>query len=77
METSNAYPATILSAIEECYGIGFGEASVAACRLLGFARMTEDMQAVAERRRDFLLARGRIEQRGEMLFSGPGSTAQT
>lgn len=60
--------AAIEHVIAESYGISFDEGPVAACRLLGFARVTEDMQTVAERRRDSLLARGLIEQRGEMLF---------
>lgn len=60
----------------ESYGIGFDQAAVAACRLLGFARVTEEMQTMAERRRDSLLARGRLEQRGEMLFVAESPVAQ-
>lgn len=73
-------PEEIDAAIEfvtnESYGISFDEACVAACRLLGFARVTNDMQTIAERRRDALLARGRLEQRGDMLFVGQTPTGQ-
>lgn len=65
-------PEEIDAAIElvtgESYGIGFDDAAAAACRILGFARVTEEMLVIAERRRDSLLARRRLEQRGEMLF---------
>jgi very-short-patch-repair endonuclease len=65
-------PDEIDAAIEfvtgESYGIAFDDACAAACRLLGFARVTDEMQTIAERRRDSLLARRRLEQRGEMLF---------
>jgi hypothetical protein len=65
-------PEEIDAAIEfvtgESYGIGFDDAAVTACRVLGFARVTDEMQTISERRRDSLLARGRLEQRGDMLF---------
>ena len=65
-------PDEIDAAIEfvtgESYGISFDAAAGAACRVLGFARVTDEMQTIAERRRDSLLARGRLEQRGDMLF---------
>lgn len=76
-------PEEIDAAIEyvtnESYGISFDQASLAACRLLGFSRVTGEMQVTADRRRDFLLARGLLEQRGEMLFvhQSSRSAAQT
>lgn len=73
-------PDEIDAAIEfvtgESFGIGFDDAAVAACRLLGFARVTDEMQTITEKRRDALLARGRLEQRGEMLFLCQTSVGQ-
>lgn len=73
-------PDEIDAAIElvtgESYGISFDGAAIAACRLLGFARVTDDMQTIAERRRDSLLARGRLEQRGNMLFLGEATVKE-
>ena len=73
-------PDEIDAAIEfvtgESFGIGFDDAAMAACRLLGFARVTDEMQTIAEKRRDVLLARGRLEQRGEMLFLCQTSVGQ-
>jgi len=43
---------------------------VAACRPLGFARVTEEIQTIADHNRDAFLVRGRLEQRGDMIFVG-------
>jgi hypothetical protein len=44
------------------------DVAVAACRRLGFARVTEDMRATVEEQRDKLVKVGRLELRGETLM---------
>ena len=64
-------PEEICSAIEHVVLTGFGmspdEIPVAACRLLGFARVSEEMRSVVSECRDSLIVEGRLEQRAEML----------
>jgi very-short-patch-repair endonuclease len=59
--------AAIEQAVKESYGIAAEDVAVAACRRLGFARVTEDMRASVEEQRDRLITRGRLESRGETL----------
>jgi hypothetical protein len=64
-------PEEICAAIEHVVLKGFGmspdEIPVAACRLLGFARVIEEMRSVVSECWDSLIAQGRLEQRAEML----------
>ena len=53
--------------IRECYGAGAEEIASSACRLLGFARVTEEMRAVVEKQRDSMLSCGRLVTKGELL----------
>jgi very-short-patch-repair endonuclease len=61
----------ICAAIEHVVLTGFGmppdDIPVAACRLLGFARVSEEMRSAVSECRDSLIAQGRLEQRAEML----------
>lgn len=59
--------AAIEQAVKESYGMIADDVAVAACRRLGFARVTEDMRAAVEEQRDKLVTRGRLELRGETL----------
>jgi hypothetical protein len=59
--------AAIEQAVKESYGMPAEDVAVAACRRLGFARVTEDMRVVVEEQRDKLVNRGRLEPRGETL----------
>ena len=65
-------PEEICAAIEHVVLTGFGMPSddipVAACRLLGFARVSDEMRTVVCECRDLLIAQGRLEQRAEMLI---------
>jgi Protein of unknown function (DUF3320) len=64
-------PEEICAAIEHAVLTGFGmppeDIPVAACRLLGFARVSEEMRSVVADCRDSLVAQGCLEQRAEML----------
>jgi hypothetical protein len=64
-------PEEICAAIEHVVLTGFGmspdDIPVATCRLLGFARVSEEMRSVVSECRDSLIAQGRLEQRAEML----------
>lgn len=64
-------PEEICAAIEHVvlneFGMPPDDIPVAACRLLGFARVSEEMRSVVSECRDSLLAQGRLEQRAEML----------
>jgi len=44
------------------------DVAVAACRRLGFARVTEEMRATVEEQRDKLVKKGRLDSRGETLM---------
>ena len=59
--------AAIERAVKESYGMAAADVAVAACRLLGFARVTEDMRAVIGEQREKLVKEGRLELRGETL----------
>jgi len=57
----------IEQAVKESYGIAAEDVAIAACRRLGFARVTEDMRVTVEEQRDKLVKGGRLELRGETL----------
>lgn len=59
--------AAIEQAVKESYGMAAENVAVAACRRLGFARVTVDMRLTVEGQRDQLVNRGRLELRGETL----------
>ncbi len=59
--------AAIEQAVKESYGMAAADVTVAACRLLGFARVTEDMRAAVGEQREKLVKEGRLELRGETL----------
>jgi len=59
--------AAIEQTVEQSFGLDNEDVAVATCRLLGFARVSEEMRAVVEEQRDNLLNNGRLEFRGETL----------
>jgi hypothetical protein len=59
--------AAIEQASEQSFGLLEEDVAVAACRLLGFARVTEEMRATVEEQRDHLINKGRLELKGETL----------
>jgi very-short-patch-repair endonuclease len=65
-------PAEICAAVEQVVMEGFGMPSddipVAVCRLLGFARVSEDMRVIVSACRDSLISAGRLQQRSGMLI---------
>ena len=62
-------PEEIQAAIEQSVGDSFGlateDVAISACRLLGFARVSEDMRMAVEELRDDLISKGRLAQRGQ------------
>jgi hypothetical protein len=59
--------AAIKMSVIESFGMKVDEVATSACRLLGFARVTEDMRAIVERRRDQLSSDGKLSMRGDCL----------
>jgi very-short-patch-repair endonuclease len=59
--------AAIEQTVKESFGMAADDVAVAACRRLGFARVTEEMRATVEEQRDKLVKEGRLEWRGETL----------
>ena len=57
--------AAIEQSVKESYGMAAEDVAVAACRLLGFTRVTEDMRSTVENQRDKLVQGGRLEVRGD------------
>lgn len=66
--------AAIEEAVKESYGMAAEDVAVAACRRLGFARVTEDMRATVEEERDNLVKGGRLELRGETMVLSHDAT---
>ena len=60
--------AAIEHVVRAGYGVPFDDVAAAACRALGFSRVTEDMKSIAIQCRDSMLSQGRLELRGGMLF---------
>jgi hypothetical protein len=67
----------ILIVVEESYGIIPTEVPSAVCRLLGFARVTDEMSAAVEPHRDALVREGHLELQGVNLvpvsLAGPSA----
>jgi hypothetical protein len=59
--------AGILQVIRQSCGMSFDEAPGAVCRLLGFARVTDDMRGAMELHRDALIKRGDLRANGQNL----------
>ena len=59
--------AAIEQAVKQSYGMAAEDVAVAACRSLGFARVTEDMRAAVGEQREKLLKGGRLKLRGGTL----------
>lgn len=57
--------------VQESYGVAPDEVAAPACRLLGFARVTDEMRATVEEQRDALLTAGRIVLKGDSLVLPP------
>jgi hypothetical protein len=53
--------------VNESFGLNADDVATATCRLLGFARVSEDMRTVVEKQRDHLVKAGRLIKRGEVL----------
>jgi hypothetical protein len=67
--------AAIESAINESFGLKDEYIATSACRLLGFARVTEEMRALVDRQRDHLTEQGRLVKRGEVLVCNGAMTS--
>ncbi len=64
--------AAIEKAVQESYGLRPDEVAPAACRLLGFARVSDEMRHLFEKHRDSLTAAGRLVAKGETLSYSNG-----
>lgn len=53
--------------VEQSFGMAAEDVAIATCRLLGFARVSEEMRAVVEEQWDSLFNNGKLEFRGETL----------
>jgi very-short-patch-repair endonuclease len=64
-------PEEIKAAIEQSVGESFGllqeDVATSACRLLGFARVSEDMRLAVEQLRDAMIKEGRLTLQGETV----------
>ncbi len=69
----------ILLVVEKSYGIDPAEVPNAVCRLFGFARVTDEMNAAVKAHRDALLREGRLALQGVnlVLASAVAATAPT
>jgi hypothetical protein len=63
--------AAIEQSVDESFGLAADEVAVAACRLLGFARVSEDMRLIIEKQRDRLIEEGRLVLRGVTVIRKP------
>ena len=67
-------PEEIMAAIEQSVGESFGlvqdDVATSACRLLGFARVSEDMRIAVEKLRDAMIMQGRLALQGETIVCG-------
>jgi len=74
-------PEEIAAAIErvvrESYGMDAEEIASATCRVLGFARVTEEMRSVVEKQRSNLISSGRLVMKGDLLICVNGADART
>jgi very-short-patch-repair endonuclease len=61
--------AAIESVTRESYGISYDDIPGAACRLLGFARVTEEMRSIAVKQIDSLITQGLLSKKGDMILS--------
>jgi very-short-patch-repair endonuclease len=61
--------AAIESALEESFGMNKCDVPTAACRLLGFSRVTEDMRIAVDRECNRLLSQGSIIAQGSTVLS--------
>jgi hypothetical protein len=55
-------------AVEESYGMVEEQIPQAACGLLGFGRVTEDMSTTVDKQIQAMLKEGRLQQRGTQVF---------
>jgi hypothetical protein len=62
--------------VRDSYGMGTEEIASATCRLLGFARVTEEMRTVVEQQRDSLISSGRLVMKGGLLVCAAEGNAQ-
>ncbi len=62
---------------QDTYGVAPGDVAAGACRLLGFARATDEIRTVIEARRDALIAAGRLVLIGQSLVFGKGLAPAT
>jgi hypothetical protein len=53
--------------VQDSYGVAPDDVAGAACRLLGFGRVSDEMRTVVEKQRDALIAAGRLVLKGETL----------
>jgi hypothetical protein len=57
----------IRTAIANAYGMEQSQVAAAACRLLGFPRLTEEMRAAVDPLVDAMLASGQLQRQGSHL----------
>jgi len=71
MQLENIAPEEIKAAIERSVGESFGlvqdDVATSACRMLGFARVSEDMRVAVEKLRDAMIKEGRLALQGETV----------
>ena len=71
-------PEEIKAAIEQSVGESFGmvqdDVATSACRMLGFARVSEDMRVAVEQLRDAMIKEGRLTLQGETVIRGAGNS---
>jgi very-short-patch-repair endonuclease len=61
--------AAIERAVRDSYGLAPDDVASYSCRLLGFARITDEMRAVVDKQRDALTTAGRLFLKGDSLVS--------
>jgi hypothetical protein len=66
--------AAISRIVQDSYGVTPDDVATYACRLLGFARITDEMRAVVDKQRDALVTAGCLVLKGESLVSAPKHT---
>jgi hypothetical protein len=60
--------AAIVQSVGDSFGLVAQDVATSACRLLGFARVSEDMRMTVDKQRDELIKEGRLALRGETVI---------
>ncbi|ESQ73592.1 DUF3320 domain-containing protein [Asticcacaulis sp. AC402] len=67
--------AALIQTVTDNYGAGRGQIAVAVSRMLGFATTSPALKARIESRLDLLLAKGTLEDKGELITLATGAEA--